>query len=489
MVLQYETKKRVMGKPSNKLKELQISNGTILYLENEADIPIIESGPPPGPMPLPELVPQKSVEEQEQKAKEEFIQKCAHGPGVRCINCFANEKKEDKKEDSKKAEDMTWLCRHGPEAKCVNCLKDKFVEGIKHESFDHYMSQRMAKCQHSYEARCANCLPPAEMSYKQKPCTKHPPWPAGICNGCMPATAVLSRQSYRHIDYVELMNVKQTTDFVQHWQATHSLEQRGGFLYGYYAQDPNYPDGIRAVVEAIYEPLQTGDMNGFHFIDDPLSFYSDVIAVELGLEKIGWIFTSINHDAFLSSFEIRNAAKYQEEFFSAHPTGYKVSKFVTVVLKPTDDGNAMPEAYMVSDQAQALERDNVFGDSENRRRLVKRKAKEGELLPTLMCENKPAEEFQPEWFIVSLGCGMPKKSMMILEHSEFPQWHRNPLSKNDVKQALNKRKNEPTFKRFSDFHLLIAIAHLLDIDTAAEIAKCVKEQKEVPRNIVDLVMA
>jgi hypothetical protein len=49
MVLQYETKKRVMGKPSNKLKELQISNGTILYLENEADIPIIESGPPPGP--------------------------------------------------------------------------------------------------------------------------------------------------------------------------------------------------------------------------------------------------------------------------------------------------------------------------------------------------------------------------------------------------------------------------------------------------------
>jgi len=27
-----------------------------------------------------------------------------------------------------------------------------------------------------------------------------------------------------------------------------------GFLYGYYAADPNYKDGIRAVVEAIYEP-------------------------------------------------------------------------------------------------------------------------------------------------------------------------------------------------------------------------------------------
>jgi nuclear protein localization family protein 4 len=485
MVLQYETKKRVMGKPSNKLKELQISNGTILYLDNEADIPIIEAGPPPGPMPLPELAPQKSVEEQQQKAKEEFIRKCSHGAGTRCVNCFANEKKD--KEDSKKSEDTTWMCRHGPEAKCVNCVKDKFVEGIKHESFDHYMATRMAKCQHNFDARCANCLPPAEMSYKLKQCNKHPPWPAGICNSCMPATAVLSRQSYRHIDYVELMNVREITEFVKHWQGSHSLEQRGGFLYGYYAQDPNYPDGIRAVVESIYEPIQTGDMNGFHFIDEPLSFYPDMIAVELTLEKIGWIFTSINHDAFLSSFEIRNAAKYQEQFFSVHPTGYKVSKFVTVVLKPTDDGNAMPEAYMVSDQAQALERDSLFGESESRRRLVKRRAKDGELLPTIMCENKAAEEFQPEWFIVSLGCGMPKKSLTILEHSDFPPWNRRNSSRNDVKTTLNKRKNEPSFKRFSDFHLLVAIAHLVDIDTACAIAKCVTEQREVPREILELL--
>lgn len=485
IILTYESGKKVQGAASSKLKDLQIVNGTILNLQSEAQIPIMESGPPAGPMPLPDLAPQKSTEEAEKETKDQHIRKCTHGPGTRCINCFAQEKPP---EGEKKPENNTWLCRHGPEAKCVNCLKDNFVAGIKHDSYDHFMAARMAKCQHQGDSKCANCLPPAEANYKIKECTKHAPWPASICNSCMPTTAVLARQPYRHVDYVELMNVKDVTELVRYWQQNHSMEQRGGFMYGYYAQDPNYPDGVRAVLEAIYEPMQYGDTNGFQFIDDPMSIYADMIAENLNLEKIGWIFTSINHDAFLSSFEIRQAAKYQQEFFAVHPSGYKVSKFVTVVLKPTDDGNAMPEAYMVSDQAQALERDNVFGEPESRRRLVKRKPKDRELLPTIMCENKPAEEFQPEWFIVSLGCGMPKKSLLFLEHSDFPVWNRakNP-TKLEIKQYLQKYRNEPTYKRFSNFHLLIAIAHIIDIDSACEIALCVQHQKEVPRNILDIL--
>ena len=483
MVLTFESGKPVRASPGTKLKDLGINNGTILNLDNEANIPIIESGPPPGPMPLPDLVPQKSSEEQEKISNEKYIRKCNHDSRTRCINCFANEFHEEKK-----SEDNTWLCRHGPEGKCVNCVKDNFVSGIKHESFDHFMSSRMSKCQHASDARCANCLPPAALSHKVKQCNKHAPWPASICNSCMPDTAVVARQTYRHVDYVELMNVKEITDFVKFWQQTHSLEQRGGFLYGYYAQDPNYPDGIRAVVECIFEPPQQGDMNGFQFLDDISFVYADMIAAELSLEKIGWIFTSINHDTFLSSYEIRQAAKYQEEFFSVHPSGYKVSKFVTVILKPTEDGNSMPEAYMVSDQAQALERDGVFGDSENKKKLIKRKPTEKELLPTIMCENKPVNEFQPEWFIVSLGCGMPKKSMTLLEHSDFPVWNRNNTpGKNDIKQYLQKYRNEPSYKRFSNFHLLIAIAHIIDIDTACEIAGFVVNKGEVPKTIIDLI--
>jgi nuclear protein localization family protein 4 len=79
-------------------------------------------------------------------------------------------------------------------------------------------------------------------------------------------------------------------------------------MYGYYAEDPNYPDGVRCVVEAIYEPPQDGDMNGFHILDDPKEQIVEMIAQALGLEKVGWVFTSINHDIPLSSKEIRMAA-------------------------------------------------------------------------------------------------------------------------------------------------------------------------------------
>ena len=112
MILTYENGKPVKGPINSSLRALEIVNGTILHLENEASIPIIEAGPPVGPMPLPDLVPQKSTEETEIQNKVQYIRKCTHGPGTRCINCFASEKPEEKK-----VEDSTWLCRHGPEAK------------------------------------------------------------------------------------------------------------------------------------------------------------------------------------------------------------------------------------------------------------------------------------------------------------------------------------------------------------------------------------
>ena len=42
-----------------------------------------------------------------------------------------------------------------------------------------------------------------------------------------------------------------------------------GYLYGYYSEDPNYPLGVRINVEAIYEPPQIGQMEGFVEMDDP----------------------------------------------------------------------------------------------------------------------------------------------------------------------------------------------------------------------------
>jgi nuclear protein localization family protein 4 len=41
-----------------------------------------------------------------------------------------------------------------------------------------------------------------------------------------------------------------------------------GWLYGYYSEDPNYPEGVRVNVEAIYEPPQIGEIDDVMILED-----------------------------------------------------------------------------------------------------------------------------------------------------------------------------------------------------------------------------
>lgn len=118
------------------------------------------------------------------------------------------------------------------------------------------------------------------------------------------------------------------------------MEQRVAYLYGYYSEDPNYPEGVRANVEAIYDPAQVGAMEGFTLLQDEKEIYVNMIAESLSLEKIGWVYTSLNHESFLTPKEIREIAQMQEKYSIEHPEGARISKFVTIVVKPKgDDGS------------------------------------------------------------------------------------------------------------------------------------------------------
>lgn len=65
------------------------------------------------------------------------------------------------------------------------------------------------------------------------------------------------------------MNPAPVGRFIGHWEKSGCLEQRMAHLYGYYSEDPNYPEGIRCVVEAVYDPPQIGDTSGQTELDDP----------------------------------------------------------------------------------------------------------------------------------------------------------------------------------------------------------------------------
>ena len=98
------------------------------------------------------------------------------------------------------------------------------------------------------------------------------------------------------------MNFKEMSQFVGAWQQTGCYEQRMGWLYGYYSEDPNFPDGVRVNVEAIYEPPQVGDGNGVTPLDDPFRPNVDMVAHGLSLERVGQIFTTLNKDkVFMTS--------------------------------------------------------------------------------------------------------------------------------------------------------------------------------------------
>ena len=104
------------------------------------------------------------------------------------------------------------------------------------------------------------------------------------------------------------MNFKELTKFVDFWRRGSCMEQRTGYLYGYYSEDPNYPLGVRINVEAIYEPPQINEMDGFIELDDPGLHKVDMIATALGLERVGQIFTKVDQDTVLTAEEVKKAA-------------------------------------------------------------------------------------------------------------------------------------------------------------------------------------
>lgn len=136
---------------------------------------------------------------------------------------------------------------------------------VKHQSFENYLIEMKKRCKdkHLPTQRCQNCSAVQSFSYKVNyNCLDHKPYPLGMCNKCLPPAVILGRQNFRHVDYVSFMNFRDIASFVGAWQQTGLYEQRMAYLYGYYSEDPNFKDGVRVNVEALYEPPQVGEMNG-----------------------------------------------------------------------------------------------------------------------------------------------------------------------------------------------------------------------------------
>ena len=133
--------------------------------------------------------------------------------------------------------------------------------------------------------------------------------------------------------------------------------------------------GVKAVVEAIYEPPQQGEIDGltlgWPWEDEP-RIREISASASTPLTVVGYIFTDLDptpedrtknvykrhpQSFFLSSLEAIFAATVQKAHLTpskSSPTGQYSSRLVTAVLTATADGQVDVSAYQVSEQAVAM---------------------------------------------------------------------------------------------------------------------------------------
>lgn len=272
------------------------------------------------------------------------------------------------------------FCKHGPNGMCDYCMPLEPYDAayqaehnIKHLSFHAYLRKISPKTSSS----AAQALPPlSPISYKVKvPCPSggHPSWPAGICTACQPSAITLQSQPFRMVDHLEIASQDIVERFLQAWRATGL--QRFGWLIGHYEPYDKVPMGIKAVVEAIHEPPQEGELDGLTLglpWEDEPRIRELAKSATTPLTIVGYMFTDLeptpedrtknvykrhSQSFFMSSLEAIFAATIQNSNLTpsqSSPTGYFGSRMVTAILTATEDGQVDISAYQVSEQACAM---------------------------------------------------------------------------------------------------------------------------------------
>lgn len=407
------------------------------------------------------------------------------------------------------------LCKHGDRAMCEYCSPlppwDKEYHNernIKHISFHSYLKQLN---EHTNKANGSSYIAPlSQPNFKiDRNCHNgHEPWPRGICSKCQPSAITLQQQEFRMVDHVVFQKSELINEFIESWRTTGT--QRFGYMYGTYQVYDATPLGTKAVVEAIYEPPQHDEQDGLTMDMDQVTQEMsriDTLADQMGLQRIGLIFTDLTDAGFsdgsvlckrhkdsffLSSLEIIMAAKHQLR----HPNvskfseqGVFSSKFVTCVISGNLETEIDIASYQVSTSAEALvDADMISGcthpsmayinDTTSERYVPEIfYMKRNEYGLTVKENAKPA--FPVDYLLLSLTHGFPKDNSdtppLFKTTGGFPWANRQAMGRSqdhhELKSYLLATANSGDFNalrdKISNFQLLLYI-HSLDILAPAE---------------------
>lgn len=426
------------------------------------------------------------------------------------------------------------MCRHGAKGMCDYCMPlEPFDTGyqeehkIKHLSFHAYLKKLNGQANKNTGSSYMAPLEEPDFTVSKSCPSGHAPWPNGICSKCQPSAITLQQQSFRLVDHVEFSSSSVVNCFIESWRQTGC--QRIGYLYGRYEAYEGVPLGIKAVVEAIYEPPQHDEQDGVTLSlpwEDEAAV--DKVAKLCGIQKVGIIYTDLLDSGegngsvvckrhidsyFLSSLEICFAAELQKR--NPSPSKWSIngqysSKFVTCVIS----GNVKKEidisSYQVSASAEAMVKADLIEPSVNPSVMRIKEPMSTRYVPDVFYskineykrkvqENaKPA--FPVEYLLLTLTHGFPEdeKPLFCSPTGQFAIENRAHIGVSQDMKSLAKQlgvtkystSSFPTSRvqtTVSDFHLLHYIHSLGVLSDYEEGILASVATSESPENVPLLV--
>eukprot|EP01068_Selenidium_serpulae_P018382 Selendium_serpulae@DN6453_c1_g2_i1.p1 len=197
----------------------------------------------------------------------------------------------------------------------------------------------------------------------------------------------------------------------------------------------------------------------------------------------------------LTAREVQQTAIFQNELSDTqHYTGYRSSRFVTCTVSPNEDaqGEPTPNAFMVSDMGQALIKSELLVPSKDRQDTFELRApQKHEALPTILEASQPTTHIDSHWFIVRVAESAPKTVRSIFEYAIFPRENRNKeVGWEHIKEHLKATpKSLPVARRMADFHLIVRLADLFDLESALRVCDAVANGTEVDTDVIDILQS
>lgn len=406
------------------------------------------------------------------------------------------------------------MCRHGDKGMCEYCSplppwdKNYLEENkIKHKSFHAHLKE-INEVNNNRNKSSSYIAPLKEPDFSiDLNCHNgHSPYPNGICSKCQPAPITLQQQAFRMVDHVEFADHSVLNDFIDAWRQTGM--QRYGIFYGRYEPYDKVPLGIKAVVEAIYEPPQACELDGITILEWKDQEAVDATAKAMGLYQVGAVFTDLTdakqangtvlckrhkESFFLSCIEVLMAARNQ----IAHPNASKhsengiySSKFVTCVITGNSKGEIEPRVYQVSASAEALIKADDIGASTHPSMVCIKETLGTRYVPEVFYskineyglevkENaKPA--FPVDFLLVTLLDSFPLNPIPMFKQS-FPVENRDFMGTlQNLKEVNNVLSKAVSGDVLFDFHLLVFISKMevLSKEESQLLFKYVFEKKD-----------